>query len=675
APIPPGLSDAALADIGSAIDALLAGDGTGDLPATSVYVVDADNGQEVYRREEDTLRVPASNTKLFTTATALALLGPDHRPGLTAWADAPVDPAGAVATLTVVSEHDLDWNTTLHDRPEVPAERLADLVVAAGVRSVGALVASGEYLVEGETGGVYDVGFHRDAAAVVLEDALTARGITVGAVSTDRSLDPPAGATLLASRPSAPLSVATWPTNVDSHNEQADLLCRHLGWALGAGSTYEAGTAVTLDWLPTIGVDATGLVLNDGSGVSRDNLVTARQVVALLAAGLDAPYGPAWEHTFSIPGVRGTLAGRLAGPTTLGRFRGKTGTHGGENVALGGILHHATDGHRYLVSILINELPAGDEDQVTDEARALADAIVEVIAADHRPDATRPATPAVRTASARGDGVGIDLRWDPVPDAEAYEVWTSADGAVWRRTDAREVVGATEVTVDWAPGAPDAPRYLRVVAVSGGEPSDPSVVFGASTAPGGILVIDGIDGASIEPENPTIGGHPWLVPQLAALAASGAPVRSASAAAVAAGDVVPADADLVVWALGEHGLPPDDALLDALSTALDAGTGLVVSGADAVANLRATADGEQFVTDRLNLTRVDGDAGETTAIPTPLGWFDGLGPELSSFDPGSELVDDPDVLAPEPGGFPVLAYRDGGGDAAIGFDDGVARGV
>lgn len=45
-------------------------------PALGVHVVSLDDGATVYEYQADQTRIPASNTKLFTTATALARLGP-----------------------------------------------------------------------------------------------------------------------------------------------------------------------------------------------------------------------------------------------------------------------------------------------------------------------------------------------------------------------------------------------------------------------------------------------------------------------------------------------------------------------------------------------------------------------------------------------------------------------
>lgn len=99
-------------------------------------------------------------------------------------------------------------------------------------------------------------------------------------------------------------------------------------------------------------VDAKDIRVDDGSGLSRHNLVTTRGIVQLLAYGLRQPWGKAWRAGMARAG-KGTLASRLAGST----FEGKTGTL--DNVvALSGFVS-CKDGKDRLVSIIVNHAPTG----------------------------------------------------------------------------------------------------------------------------------------------------------------------------------------------------------------------------------------------------------------------------------------------------------------------------
>ena len=45
---------------------------------SSIYIIDADTGFEIFNKDSDISMIPASNTKLFTTAAALNLMGSNY---------------------------------------------------------------------------------------------------------------------------------------------------------------------------------------------------------------------------------------------------------------------------------------------------------------------------------------------------------------------------------------------------------------------------------------------------------------------------------------------------------------------------------------------------------------------------------------------------------------------
>jgi D-alanyl-D-alanine carboxypeptidase/D-alanyl-D-alanine-endopeptidase (penicillin-binding protein 4) len=59
-----------------------------------IDVVDLETGKALYSQNSDQLFLPASNTKLFTTAAALAIAGPDYRFRTTVEADGKIDDKG-----------------------------------------------------------------------------------------------------------------------------------------------------------------------------------------------------------------------------------------------------------------------------------------------------------------------------------------------------------------------------------------------------------------------------------------------------------------------------------------------------------------------------------------------------------------------------------------------------
>ena len=121
-----------------------------------VIVTDADTGSVIYSQNEDRYFMPASNAKLFTTAMALATLGPDFRIRTTIESAATPDSAGVLAgDLVLVGRGDANLSSRVfpfvdHAQRNGPPEKaladMADQVVAAGVKEIsGDIVADDSY--------------------------------------------------------------------------------------------------------------------------------------------------------------------------------------------------------------------------------------------------------------------------------------------------------------------------------------------------------------------------------------------------------------------------------------------------------------------------------------------------------------------------------------------------
>jgi D-alanyl-D-alanine carboxypeptidase len=651
----PGLSASALDAIGEEIDDVLAQTSA----SAGILVVDVDSGQVVYAHEPDLPLKPASNTKLFTTAALLGLLGEDERSSVRAYGGQPIDGNGRVGTLHVVAHHDWTWSTFFHDYPEWPADRLAEALWEAGVADVGTLRLTGEVLFEGYQFDYYDADLHRDAAAAAMESALIFQGIGVDDVVVDEVFDVPGGAVLLAVQDGLPFSVATHPVNDISHNEMADIGSRHLGERLAGESSYEAGAAQVLDWLDDVGVGVTGLELYDGSGLSHDNRVTARSIVELQTAMLEHPAGAFWRATHSVAGRSGTLASRMTGGDTAGRFWGKSGTLTGV-IATSGLLHHAHDGHRYLIAQLMNGVGSSTT------ARSQQDEIVRIIARDWREDGERPEEPVLRVA--RPDGAGrIWLDWDPVGGAEGYEVWLTDEPRVWRRQDA---VWARDVDELQVSGLAGRTWYVRVVARNLQGVSEPSDTYAVSAGagPADVLIVDGIDRYATQWENRLGNGHGFVVD--VAEAVVGRTVATAANEAVIDEEIGLEAHEALVWLLAEEST--DDETFDAqeqqlVEAYLDQGGGLLVSGSEIGWDLDylGTADDQGFFYEALGATYAGDDAGSYTVRPVPGGLLDGVG-DLGFYRPGWLDVAYPEQLEPAGSGQALLSYVGGsGGTAAV----------
>jgi len=655
-PVPPMLSANTVDAISTSVEALLE-----TVPYThGVYIVDAENGQVIFASNEDVPYKPASNTKLFTSGAAMDLLGPDHRFEVTAYASSAPDVLGVVGDLDVVSLHDYTWSNFFYADEYFAADRLADQLYALGVREIdGTLTVHGEAVVDGYQFAYYDWDWHRDEALAVFENALFMRGISVnGPVETTSGFSPPGVA--LTSRLSPPLSTSVHPLNVYSHNEFADALARHNGHVLGSGSSYAAGEQVVLDWIDGLGIDSSPLAFYDGSGLSHDNRVTARVVVEMQLAMRERPAGDAWRRTFSIGGVIGTLAGRLGGADTSGRFFGKTGTLNGV-IATSGHLVNRYDGHEYVISVLMNEVT----DNTT--ARSLQNQVIEVMAEDLRGGGERPDAPVIQSVLCPGDG-SIQLSWLPSAGADGYTVWVSTDG-VWRRTEATYV---EEETVTLVGLEVDRTVDLRITADGPGGISDASDVYSAqvSVVPSEVLIVDGNDRHETAWENSMGIGHRFAADTGRALA--GLPHDTVANEVVISGGVALEDYAAVLWTLGEESvfdLSFDETERALVQAYLDGGGNLLASGAEVGWDLDYLGDEamRDFYNGALRADYLADDAGTFSVTPVPGGLFADVG-ELGFLTPQTMQVDYPDVLVPEPGALSELTYVGGtGGTAAISY--------
>ncbi len=189
-----------------------------------------------------------------------------------------------------------------------------------------------------------------------LRHVLNANGIRVaGTVRRDR---PPVTASL---RPIAKLTTPVLdvlvPINAHSNNACADQLFFALGNAQFGRGDRAGGQSATSLALHDLGVPDDGFQQVDGSGLSRDDRVSARQITALLAGVLrrGGPAASALLDSMAAPRADGTLDDRLAG--LEGRLRAKTGFIGGTS-ALSGVID-AADGRSLVFSILV-EYPVVD---------------------------------------------------------------------------------------------------------------------------------------------------------------------------------------------------------------------------------------------------------------------------------------------------------------------------
>ncbi len=193
--------------------------------------------------------------------------------------------------------------------------------------------------------------------ALVLQTELARHGLDViyRGIYPDSGQDPPF---LVASvMYSDPLWVILGSMNKWSRNMVAEQVLRTTALeAAGSPGSTRAGCDVSGALLESICPGETGWQLADGSGLSRHNLLTARQLATVFHAGASSlEYGPEFLAGFPVNGVDGTLRTRMTG-IPQGAFRGKTGSLN-DTCTITGIL--TTESGRSVTLALFLQIPGG----------------------------------------------------------------------------------------------------------------------------------------------------------------------------------------------------------------------------------------------------------------------------------------------------------------------------
>ena len=161
----------------------------------------------------------------------------------------------------------------------------------------------------------------------------------------------PATARPVAVQESPSLADAVRDINKYSNN----VMARQLFLTLGndsAPATPERARQRVLDWLAGRGLKFPELVLENGSGLSRVERISADSLNRLLLDAWKNPVMPELVSSLPIVGIDGTMKKRLKESAATGRAHIKTGTLDGAKTAAGFALDN--QGRRYAVTFLIN---------------------------------------------------------------------------------------------------------------------------------------------------------------------------------------------------------------------------------------------------------------------------------------------------------------------------------
>lgn len=94
----------------------------------------------------------------------------------------------------------------------------------------------------------------------------------------------------------------------------------------GEPATLEKGRKAVLDTLATHQINTDGIIIDNGSGLSRISRISARQMAKVLETAYRDPYMPEFMASLSLAGLDGTLVSRFRHDDLRGRSHLKTGT-------------------------------------------------------------------------------------------------------------------------------------------------------------------------------------------------------------------------------------------------------------------------------------------------------------------------------------------------------------
>ncbi len=323
--------------------------------AASGLVVIDDSAGVVCTRAPNRLRPLASNMKLFTTATALAKLGPEYRIPTKLLTDGWIgldgvlhgslylrgggDPAlGAPAFYNRflgglgTNLFALKAQVRASGITGVTGRLYADDTVFDRLRGVADSGYGTSSYIGPLSGLAFNAGYSNSrgtafssdparTAASKLVRSLRQAGISVlpkvalGATPPD--------AQLLATVRSPTIERLAEATNVPSNNFYAEMLIKLLGAKFGGGGTTAAGAGVVERFARSLGTNVHAV---DGSGLTRGNRARPWDVVRLLDSMHGNEAADEFIQGLALSGREGTVHDRMEGTAAAGRCRTKTGT-------------------------------------------------------------------------------------------------------------------------------------------------------------------------------------------------------------------------------------------------------------------------------------------------------------------------------------------------------------
>jgi serine-type D-Ala-D-Ala carboxypeptidase/endopeptidase (penicillin-binding protein 4) len=321
-------------------------------PESGASVYDLTARSPLFARRDGVRRPPASVEKLYTTVALLRRLGPNARLHTAVLGTGHLDAAGVWhGNLYLRGGGDPTFGDgTFNHVWELgygpTATELVHQLTAKGIRQVTGMVIGDASLFDSHRGGpstdfapdipdfggqlsalTYDhgstLGRLSPGAFAAKQLTLTLRAAHVQARAATHTGTAPHGARRLAIVSSPPLSVLLGLMDVPSDDLFAEMLTKQLGARFGGDGSIAAGADVIAGEIADYGLRPT---IVDGSGLSRSDRSSPREVVALLRFVWQTAVGHVLWASLPIVGVNGTVQRIATGTAAQGHCIAKTGT-------------------------------------------------------------------------------------------------------------------------------------------------------------------------------------------------------------------------------------------------------------------------------------------------------------------------------------------------------------
>jgi len=221
--------------------------------------------------------------------------------------------------------------------------------------------------------GPFEVAIERPASffGFVLAESLGRAGIAIGGQLIERALDPNEAFVVLAEY-RTPLKECLARCNKDSFALAAESLFKTMAAKAGKGKngSWAGGQQVVSGYLLSLGVDPGQFTVDDGSGLSRRNRLSATCLTKVLYSVYQSPQWPMFRDSLAIGGVDGTLKRHFKEARYKGKILGKTG-YINQVKSLSGVCQTASGD--ILFSILTNDADGNTRETINKIAQAIVD--------------------------------------------------------------------------------------------------------------------------------------------------------------------------------------------------------------------------------------------------------------------------------------------------------------